>query len=381
MLGKIDSKSIFIPLCLFAVIIFTFHFIIVGKGVYGDGRYYYSYLPTLIIDHNFDFKNSFKYFGIDYFLTPTGKPANIYPIGPAIFWAIPFTLVHLTLIPFGLNDGFNNFYQFSIGIWNITLVFVGLYFLYKTLAKFFSKKIPLITISTIFLSTNLLFYGALDVINSHSASFFVSSLFLYFWLNKKIKLSGALLGLLVLIRPQDALFAILPLSTFLIERKVYILKFLIIIITCLIVFLPQLLIWKILWGTWLKNPYLDVETFNLTSPNILGVLFNSNSGLILWTPIILICFLGLIKFAQKNKALGMPFIILLLTQIYIVSSWSIWWQGASYSGRMFVSSLPILSIGLSFLYSQKSFTKYNLLITFFFSVLNITLIIFFLSRN
>lgn len=381
MFNKIDTKTFFISLYVFAILVFIAHFIIVVKGVYGDARYYYSYLTSIVIDHNLDFKSSFKYFGIDYFLTPTGKAANIYPIGPAIFWAFPFILAHLFLMPFGLNDGFNNFYQFFIGIWNITLVFIGLYFLKKTLTKFFSKKISRITIAAMFLSTNLLFYGAIDVINSHSASFFAASLFVYFWLNKKIKLSAVLLGLLALIRPQDALFAILPLSSLILEKRSYLKNFLVLMFGALIVFIPQLLIWKILWGTWYKSPYLEVEGFNFTSPQIFGVLFSGNSGLILWTPIILICFLGLIGVAQKNKVLGVPFILLVLAQIYTVSSWSIWWQGASYSGRMFVSSLPILSIGLGYFYSQKFFVKYYLFITFFFSVLNMFLIIFFLSRN
>ncbi|MCL4385596.1 MAG: hypothetical protein M1326_04690, partial [Cyanobacteria bacterium] len=75
MLGKIDSKSIFISLYIIAILIFIAHFILIGKGVYGDARYYYSYLPSFIIDHNLEFKNAFKYFGIEYFKTPLGNPA------------------------------------------------------------------------------------------------------------------------------------------------------------------------------------------------------------------------------------------------------------------------------------------------------------------
>ena len=380
MIKKLNLQTIFISLYIFAIVVFIAHFILVGKAVYGDARYYYSYLASLIIDHNLEFKNAFKYFGIEYFKTPLGNPANIYPIGPAIVWFLPFISVHLLLFPFNLNDGYNNIYQFIIGIWNITLVFIGLYFLKKSLTKLFSEKIAYLTIFTIFLTTNLLFYGAVDVINSHSVSFFASSLFLYFWLNKKIKLSAAMLGLLVLIRPQDALFAILPLSSLIIEKRTYIAKFLTITVISLFVFLPQLFIWKLLWGTWYLNPYLKVETFNFGSPHILGVLFNSGDGLFLWTPIIILCAIGLIKFALKNKSLGIPFLIISLGELYIVSSWSVWWQGASFSGRMFVSILPILSIGLAHLFNQKQFQKIRIPIAVFFSALNIVLIIIFLKN-
>ena len=380
MINKLNSKRILMGLYLFAIFVFTVHFFIVGKGVYGDGRYYYSYLPSLLIEHTLNFTNSFKHLGIVSFLTPLNLPANIYPIGPAIIWVIPFFIVHVLLMPFNANDGYNNFYQFVIGIWNITLVFIGLYFLKKSLTKLFSEKVAYLTVFTIFLATNLLFYGAVDVINSHSVSFFASSLFLYFWLNKKIKLSAIMLGLLVLIRPQDALFAILPLSSLIIEKRTYIAKFLTITVISLFVFLPQLFIWKLLWGTWYLNPYLKVETFNFGSPHILGVLFNSGDGLFLWTPIIILCAIGLIKFALKNKSLGIPFLIISLGELYIVSSWSVWWQGASFSGRMFVSILPILSIGLAHLFNQKQFQKIRIPIAVFFSALNIVLIIIFLKN-
>lgn len=382
MINKVNSKKILFGLYLFALFVFAVHFFVVGKGVYGDGRYYYSYLPSLLIEHTLNLTNSFKHLGIVSFLTPLKLPANIYPIGPAIIWTIPFFVSHLLLMSFNVNDGYNNFYQFAIGIWNITLVFIGLYYLKKTLAELFSEKIAILTTSTIFLATNLLFYGAVDVINSHSASFFASSLFFYYWLNKKIKLSGVLLGLLVLIRPQDAIFIILPLSSLIIEKRSYIKKFLIVTITSMIAFSPQLLIWKILWGTWYVNPYLKVESFNLKSPQILGVLFNSSDGLFLWTPIVILCLIGLINFAIKNKDMGIPFILLFLGQLYIVSSWSIWWQGSSYSGRMFISSLPILAFGIAHIYSSSSIlSKFKIQCSVFFSFLNIILIILFLLKN
>ena len=32
-------------------------------------------------------------------------------------------------------------------------------------------------------------------------------------------------------------------------------------------------------------------------------------------------------------------------QLWIISSWSIWWAGASFGHRMFISSLPALAVG------------------------------------
>lgn len=385
MLKKLNTRTILISLYIFAILVFISHFLIVGNSVYGDGKYYYSYLTTIIINNSLNFDESFRNLEIISFMTPLNYPANIYPIGPAIVWIIPFVSAHLLAIPFGINDGYNIIYQLFIGIWNISLVFIGLYLLYKSLITFFSKSNALLTIVTLFLSTNLLFYGAIDVINSHSSSFFAASSFLYLWLKnkntKQIIILGLLLGLLALTRPQDTFFIIFPLSALIYYKRSFFLKFILIILIFTITLIPQFLLWKILWGSWYINPYLRVETFNFKSPNIIGVLFNSGNGLFLWTPITIICLIGILKFIRKHRNIGISFLALFLGELYIISSWSIWWQGTSYSGRMFISSLPILSFGLANFFSFIKSTKHKLSISLLFSLLNIILIIYFLLIN
>lgn len=381
MLQKIILPSIY----FFAISVFLVHFLIVGKAVYGDGRYYYAYLPSIVIDHSVNLSHAFKQVGADYFLTPKKLPANIYPIGSAIIWLIPFFFIHTILSIFKLNEGYNAFYQIIIGIWDITLVFVGLYFLNNSLQKFFSKSIALLSVSIIFFSTNLLFYGAVDVINSHSISFSLASLFFYFWLKEKtIKnalVQGVLLGFLALVRPQDALFVIFPLTSLFLERKKYLLQFFLMVLTAGIVFSPQLVMWNFLWGTWFVNPYLHVQTFHFFKPHILSVLFNLNSGLFLWTPITILAIVGLMPFTKRNKKIGIPMLLFFLGELYTIASWSIWWQGASYSGRMFISSLPLLAVGLGYLLSIEKYQKVFISISLFFCFLNPILIILFLASR
>jgi len=367
----------------FAIAVFLLHFLIVKKAVYGDGRYYYAYLPTILNTHTLNFSQSFHHLGIVSYQTPLHYPANKYSIGSAIAWSIPFIAINILLSFFHHNDGYNTIYQLAIGIWSITFVFTGIYFLKKTLELFFNNSVAVLVCLFIFFGTNLLFYGAVDVINSHSASFFSASLFVYFWLkektNKNAVISGFFLGFLSLIRVQDIVFIILPLTTFFLKRKSNLRYFFLVVITTLVTYFPQLLIWHFLWGTWYVNPYLFHESFNFFQPNIPGVLFNARSGLFLWTPIIILCLTGLIAFAKENKKTGIPLLLLFLTELYVVSSWSIWWQGASYSGRMFVSSLPLFAIGLGYLLSMKKFQKIVTVASFFFCVLNPLLIILFLK--
>src|SRR6185295_7256957 len=146
-------KKAFIFLYLAAIFIFITHLLITKTAVYGDGRYYYSYLPSIILDQSLNFNKAFAHLGIS-------DTFNIYPIGPAIFWSIPFTLINIISIPFNQASGYGAFYDIGIGIWDITLVFIGILLLRKALLRFFDEKVSDITVLTIFTSTNLLFYGA-----------------------------------------------------------------------------------------------------------------------------------------------------------------------------------------------------------------------------
>ena len=148
--------------------------------------------------------------------------------------------------------------------------------------------------------------------------------------------AGIVLGALSATRLQDILYILLVLPYLKTMNKLYFFTGL------SIAFAPQIIVWYMLYGS-LINPYLrGSEGFNVFSPHILGVLFGKENGLFLWTPVV---FLGLIGLFLKRKTYFLPLCIVLL-QIFLVSTWSTWGQGASYSGRMFVSILPLIYLGL-----------------------------------
>lgn len=376
------SKRIFILLFVLSFTIFLVHFLIVGKAIYGDGRYYYSYLPAFLIQHTFNLSSAFEHTDIPVWaLTPLHLPANIYPIGPALFWTIPYLLAFGFSFIFGYSNMFSVLFQIPIGAFVICLSTFGLWLLFKSLEKFFPPSIALLSVLTVFFTTNLLFYGSVDVLNSHPITFFLSCVFLFFWL-KRPTLGNAIVigvayGLLMLVRPQEILFGILLASSILRKNeKKYIFSF----ITAALIFLPQLLLWKVEWGSWYINPYLHAATFNFLKPELVGVLFNTQSGLFLWTPITLLAFIGLFLFAKDYKV-AIPMILLILLELYIISSWSIWWEGKSYSARMLISSLPFLSFGLAYIYEKIRSKTLLYSIPVFFGVLNVVLIFYFLVQK
>ncbi len=375
----ISDRKIFLSLFSFSVLIFLAHLVYTKTAVYGDGRSYYSYLPTFLLDHSLSFVKSFDHFQIGSFHNLKG-PANVYPIGPAIIWAIPFTFANLFLIPFGKATGYGPVYDIFIGVWNIFLVTIGIYYLKKSLSNFFSERVSLLSSLAIFGATNLLFYGAVDVINSHSASFFFSSLFLYLFIKKRTLKNSFLLGLtigaLALIRSQDYLFFIFPLIDILRNPK-YLAYSITTVLTGLILFIPQMLLWHIYYGTWFLNPYFRVQTFDFFHPHILGVFFNKGSGII-WTPSILISLYGLFKLLKKNFYIAICSLIIIFSEIYLIASWYYWWEGASYSARMLISSLPFFAFGIACFLDQKRIRRFDKWIVLGLFLLNNFLIVIFL---
>ena len=263
-----NSKKVF--LWLFAIYIcgFILHLITVGKAVYGDGVYYYSWLHSIAVDKNIDFKNEFERLGGTQPLLASGNPGNKYTVGPALLWLPPY----LAAINIFQNTGFEFVYQLIIGLYTVILVVISLYILYSLLRKYYNTKISLFTTLSVALATNLLFYGSIDPINSHSMSFVVSTIFFYLvvagpknmWFIK-----GLFLGLIGLMRPQDLItgMILIPDIKF---SNIKNLSF-----GTILGLLPQIIAWTILYGSPLASPYLTGEGFtNLINPKVFRVLFS-----------------------------------------------------------------------------------------------------------
>lgn len=358
---------------------FFIHAGILQKTVYGDGIFYYSWLRSVVVDRDINFANEYAAFGMDWPLTPKGLLGNIYSVGPAILWAQQFLWIHRLLI----HDGHTLPYQLTIGITSVFYALFGLLLLFRTLRQFFSKTVAQVTVIAVAFATNIFFYGSLDTVNSHAVSFFASSVFLYLLTKPKTAplILGASVGLLALIRPQDALFGLLLLPR--VNRK----TLMPMILGFLLAFSPQLIAWQALYGQFWVSPYLDRGYgFNFLQPHLLEVLFSPRNGLILWTPIVAVAFAGFLLHNFPKSINRRLMILLIFLELYLVASWTTWWQGASYGGRMFISLLPLLSIGLATVFSRLKALgmkpwAITLSIVLPLSTINGLLMLFFLLRN
>ncbi len=334
----IRIRTLFALLLCIYLIGFGAHAAMLGKTVYGDGIFYYSWVRSTVVDNDIDFTNDYTEFGVTQPITPSGLPGNKYSIGASILWYPWFAWTH-TLVR---GSGYEPIYQYVTGLSSVLYALVGLILLYRTLRRQFSEPIAIITILATALCTHLLFYGSIDAVNSHAASFFATSLFVTLLMQRERRWFqiGCAIGLVALVRTQDIVvgLAILP---FIKPKHIAA-----VVAGGLYVFMPQLLVWQILNNAFWKSPYISsIEGFNFLSPHIAGVLFSTGNGLFLWTPVLLLGIAGLWMYRQTKP--NIYFLLAIAIQIFVVSSWSIWWQGASYSGRMFVGTIPLFAFGMA----------------------------------
>jgi hypothetical protein len=119
------------------------------------------------------------------------------------------------------------------------------------------------------------------------------------------------------------------------------------VVGSLLTFLPQLIIWRMQFGTLIAVP--QGEGFlNWSRPDALTVLFSPHHGLYSWTPMVFLATIpGLYFLVRKRRGLGMYFISAFIFQIYINSIVFDVGAGGSFGARRFVGLTIIYVLGLA----------------------------------
>lgn len=352
-----------------------------GFVIGSDGLGYYAPLRSILIDGDLQYGNEFMDFNPfghavpdPYRLTETGHVPNPYSVGPALLWAPFFLFAHgltMVLAAFGVAlapDGYSALYQLAIGFGSVAYGMAGLALIYTMLLRFFQRNEALVATGLIALATNVFYYLAVQPVMSHAMSLFAVTLFVFVWLTTmgrrslwELVLLGLVAGLMVLVRPQNALFlSLLALewlgfykteSGYLAHWRRYIVDALIFSLIFIVALLPQAIVWKVVYGQFMVDAY-DGAGFDFTNPYILESLFSARHGLISWTPVILLALIGLLLFVRDNIKLGVALLIAFTLQVYVNSSWAdYWWFGESFGSRAYINCSFIFAVGLAQLLS------------------------------
>jgi len=351
---------------LFLLVIgFTMQFLFFHSpaDVVGDGLGYYAYVRSVLLQGDIDFVDEFRdhLYGArglpDYRVkTPTGLVGNPFSIGPAVLWAPFFMAGHVaTFFTDDERSGYSRPYIEAVLIGTQIFALAGILLTYRIVRRLLPDAPAFAAVLGLWLASPLVDYFKREGSMSHAHSVFAVSLFLYLFIRSAGRRTplgwialGAAGGLVFLVRWQDATFCLLPAIDLVAGKRfrealgdayLYASSF-------LLVALPQLLVFKILYGGWLTIPQ-GGNFINLVPTFTWEVLFSTNHGLLLWHPVFVICLVGLIWGFKQ----GLPHFHLMLAgflmQLFVNASISQWWAGHAYGGRRFLGCFSLMAVGLA----------------------------------
>jgi hypothetical protein len=368
--GQSISCLIFITVICGLIVIGSAPLRFSGHLIASDGMQYYAITRSVILDGDFNFTNDYALLGVRYNARPTplGLPGNPFAIGTAILWMPFFIVAHilsLTLNFLGLHvpiNGIGMIYEAVVCLATIFYIGLGMVLTYLTIQKtrMHSPSLTLSGILGMWLATPAIFYTIIEPSMSHGMTIFSNALFLFVWYPPSSNRSvfkwvviGCVTGLVSLVRWQDGIIATLPVVELLwwvITKKIkpvqaaY--RLLIFGGTVILLFFPQMMMWKALYGTFVTIPQ-GSDFVVWSQPKIIPILISTRHGLLSWHPIFILALLGIIPLWKRDKVLAMVVTFVFIAELYVNSSVSDWWASSSFGGRRFTSMIPFFSISLT----------------------------------
>lgn len=391
---------------IFAVLFLLTLPLVTPRVAASDEIEYFSYLPSLLLDHDLQFRNQYEYFcNLDVedcirsrfqetFLnlkTPTGLQINFAPMGTAVLW-LPFYLVaHLMALllqnvnPAFAANGVSLPYIYAVCLGSVFYGWAGIYLAYRIARAYVDDFLALAAALVILFATNAVYYVYVAPAFSHAASLFASALFVYVWWRtrnpraqgdwKSWLALGASGGLMTMVREQEAVLFVIPLveaaiqlwrtltiqlnwtAEQSIERnkarnikrvRPFLFGLIIMATSALVAFSPQFVVYRVLNGN-LLPAHNVTDKFTWDGAHIGDILFSNFHGLFSWTPIVLFAVVGLVLLWRKDKVLAAVFLIAFAAETFLLGSFSTWFGGAAFGMRRFINCTVLFVVGLALL--------------------------------
>ncbi|MDN5349889.1 MAG: hypothetical protein PWQ54_1285 [Bacteroidales bacterium] len=331
---------------------------------------YYAYLPASFVygDVTLDFVNNNKKEFEEIFwpvITAIDKNAIRVTMGMSVMYAPAFLIAHtLVQMTGGEADGFSWPYRLVLIVIGWVYLFFALLMLRKVLLRFYSRVVTGFVILIVVLGTNLFHYTTVEPTMSHAYSFFLFAAFLMLTIKwhetksfKTAILIGLVSGMIALVRPTNVLLGLVFIFWGVDSWRGLIKKFnllksnlisvILILGFALIVWIPQLIYWKTVSGSWFFVGYGNEAAFYFANPQIINNLFSYRKGWLVYTPLMVFAFVGITVLWKQKRGIAVPIVIYTLFNVYLVSSWWSWWYGGGFGMRAYVETYAIYALGFA----------------------------------
>lgn len=304
-----------------------------------------------------------------------GNYVDIYHLGQAILElpAYCFGEVFARVLGYERN-GFSKPYAIAFLVNAYFFILLGLFYTAKLLRLFFDRNVSAFLLIVLFLGTNYYATAIHAYQLQHIYLFALIAVFFYYLQRFKtgtkqrhLIYAAIALGILATVRPTHVLLGIIPLiylrGTF--ERKKYRRIILLFLAVGLICFIPQLLYWKLVGGSWLLLN-LHVEEIILIDPHLSDFLWSYKKGWLTYTPFFLLLIPGFYMLWKQHRKLFFALFPVTLLMIWVFASWECWYYASSFGSRVMVDLYPLLIIPVGYLLVAIRRNRKQLVVLFVF---------------
>jgi hypothetical protein len=299
---------------------------------------------------------------------PDGRKMYFFFFGWSYCYAPFFALGHWAAIIFDFEvNGFSPPYQIALMMGGLVYIAIALWFWRKILNHFFDDRVTATTILIIAIGSNFISQTSIDNLSTVNLLFTLLSILVWNTIQWYKNLEGKNLVfilvawiLMTLIKPSEILVALIPIfwKVEWLSPRTYLTAFRLALsqpkalilggILVLALLSPQMIYWKVMTGSWIFDSYQNPGIgLDLASPHIMEVLFSFRKGWFLYTPIMVLCCVGWIRYWKLHARAAGVFGLYFLVSFYIAASWSEWWYGGSFSQRPLVTMYAILSLNFA----------------------------------
>ena len=336
-----------------------------------DAIEYFSYLPSILFDHDVSFEDEYRHFydedpqgrgGFkETFLdrsTPTGLKLNFGPMGTAVLWSPFYIATHVGVVVAGAlgadveADGMSQPYRTAVSLASAFYGALGLLLSYRLARRYAEPLVCFIAVVALWWATPVAYYMYIAPGMSHAASLFTVAVFFSLgpWVVaspsvRRWAVWGASAGLMALVREQDFFFAVAALAALVAsgEQRRRAQRAAAFGVSALLIFSPQLVVYQILNGRPLPSHHIQDKMF-WYSPHALEVLFSTEHGLYFWSPILLLFTVGGLLLLRRERAVGIALLLGLASQVYISGAVDSWTQAGGFGARRFIGATVIFAV-------------------------------------
>ncbi|MBI1780272.1 MAG: hypothetical protein HYR66_02740 [Sphingobacteriales bacterium] len=323
-----------------------------------------KYQPTPLGNHYEAYKHS------------SGNYVMKYSIGQSFFFAPFFLIAHVSANSLGCAaDGYSYPYQAAIGVGELLIALVGLFFLRLILIKYFNPFTTGIVLLLYVLGTNYLEYASISNAMTHNNLFTLYCVLIWVTIkfyDQPTLLKAAGIGLLtgwaVLTRPSEIISVVIPVcwrisSLSEINNRLqffrnHLPKIIIASVLAALVISIQLFYWKYVTGDWIVYSY-QKEKYHLLHPYLAECLWQFRKGWLIYTPLMILAVIGFYFLYKQYRQLFWVSLLFAVPFTYLCFSWEIWWYGGSIGQRAMVQSYPMLAFpfaaAINYLLNKKLF--------------------------